>query len=102
VDPSGNAAAEADNRELPPAHGLDHPVVGGAVEAALAQRYPAGVGDDLVEVTHRGVGFACRCRRAGVEWVAPGLDHPTLAGVAEAGEAVRDDPVYACLARGGE
>jgi hypothetical protein len=39
-------------------------------------------------------------RRSRVEWVALDLDHPTRAGVAEAGEALRDDPVYACLARG--
>ena len=50
VDPGDDAAAVADDRELPLAHRLDQPVVGGAVEAAVAQRDPADVGDRLLEV----------------------------------------------------
>ena len=58
VDERDDAAAVADDRELPLAHGLDQPVVGGAVEAAVAKRDPAGVRDRLVEVAHRGVRLA--------------------------------------------
>ena len=43
VDERRDAAALADDRELALAHRLEQPVVGGAVEAAVAQRDPAGV-----------------------------------------------------------
>jgi hypothetical protein len=87
VDERGDAAAITDDRELPLAHGPDQPVVGGAVEAAVAKRDPAGVGDRLVEMTHRRVGLARHGRRGGVERIVLGLDRPALPGVAVTGEA---------------
>src|SRR6266508_3460126 len=99
---SPDGAAVADDRELPLAHWLDHPVVGGAVEAAVAKRDPAGVRDRLVEMGHRGVGLACPCRGVGVERIVLVLDRATLARVAEAGEALGDAPGHAGLARGGQ
>jgi hypothetical protein len=65
VDERHDAAAVADDRELPLAHGLDQAVVVRAVEAAVVKRDSAGVGDCLVEMAHRGVGLARRCRRGG-------------------------------------
>ena len=65
VDERRDAAAVADDRELPLAHRLEQPVVGGAVEAAVAKRDAAGVGDGLVEIAHRRVGLAHRRQRVG-------------------------------------
>jgi hypothetical protein len=102
VDEREDAAAVADDRELPLAHRVDQPVVGGAVEAAVAKRDPAGRGHRLIEMAHGGVGLARGCRRAGVKRVVLGLDRPALARVAHAGEALGDEPHDARLARGGQ
>src|SRR5215218_7749399 len=74
--------------KLPLAHGLEQPVVGSAVEAAVAKRNPTGVGDRLIEMAHRGVGLAGGRDRGGVERIVLGLDRPALACVPEAGEAL--------------
>ena len=67
--------------------GLDQPVVRGSVEAAVAERGPAGLGDRSVEAGHRGIGLLRVRRRAGVERVVLGLHRPALAGVPVRGGA---------------
>ena len=98
MDPRGDAFAVADDREPPFAHEPDQRVIGGAVEAAVAERDPTGVRNRLVEVGHRRVRLLCSRWRVGVERVVFGLDHPTLAGVAVGGEALGDEAVHARLA----
>jgi len=68
VDERCDAAAIADDGELPLVEGFEHPVVGCAVEAAVAQRDSAGCGHGLVERTawgsskSRAIGFAPSAR----------------------------------------
>ena len=62
VDPRPDAAAVADDRELPLADRLDRAVVGGAVEDAVAQRDPAELRDRLVR---DGACAAAVCSRVG-------------------------------------
>ena len=102
MDPRRDAPAVADDRVLPLAHRLDQPVVGGAVEDPVAERDPAGVGDRLLEMAHRGARLARRRDRGGIEGVVLGLDQTALARGPEAGEALRDEPADARLARGRE
>jgi hypothetical protein len=82
------------------AHRLDQPVVGRAIEDAVAKRDPAGVRHDLLEVPHRGHRLARLRGRGGIERVVLGLDRPALALGPEAGEALGDEPVDPRLARG--
>ena len=98
MDEGGDAAAVADDRELPLAHGLDQAVVVGAVEAAVAERDPAGVRDRLVEIAHRGSSFFHACHGGGLEWIVFAGDRATFARIPEAGEALRDEPGHAGLA----
>jgi DNA-binding transcriptional MerR regulator len=85
VDVRPDARAVADDGELARAHGGDETVVGIAVEVAIAQRDPAGGGDRLVEMGHRGDGLAHRGRRIWVERVVLALDRPAGPGVAAEG-----------------
>src|SRR6266705_510201 len=95
VDPREDAATVADDREPPLAHGLDQPVAGAAVEAAVAKSDPTRLRDRLVDMAHRGAGLARRCRGGGVERIVLGLDRPTLARVAVVGEALGDKAAHA-------
>ena len=67
MDEGDDAPAVSDDRVLPLAHRLDQPVVGGAVEGAVAKRDPAGFRDHLVEVAHRGERLARLRGRGGIE-----------------------------------
>ncbi len=99
VDERHEAFAVANDRHEPFAHGLEELVAGVAVEAAVAERDPAGGGNHPVEVGHRG---ERRLGPPGRDWderVVLRLDHPTLHGVAVGGEALGDEPLHARLAR---
>jgi hypothetical protein len=77
------------------------PVVGGAVEGAVAQGDPAEVGDRLLEIGHRGGALVEVLRRRGVERIVLRLDGSALAGVpGEGSNALRHESAYAGLARG--
>jgi hypothetical protein len=98
----GDAPAVADDREPALAHGLDHPVIGRAVEPAVAKGDPTGVGNRLIEIPQRGGGLTHRRHRGRVERVVLGLDRPTHPGVPRAGEALGYEPLDAGAARRGQ
>lgn len=92
----------ADDRELPLAHGLEQRVARGAVEAVVAQRDPAGIADRLVEMAHRGIRLAGRRNRSRVERVVLALDRAALARIAQAREALGQEPAHAGFPSRGE
>ena len=102
MDERENSIAAADDRELPLANRPDPAVVAGAVEAAVAERDPAGVRDDAIEVAHGGIACPRARHRRGVELVLLGLDPTALARVSHTGEALGDEAPNASLACGGE
>jgi hypothetical protein len=102
VDQREHPAAVAHDRELPLAHGLDQPIVFGAVEAAVAKHDPARGRDRLVEIPHRGERLGGAFWRLWIERILLGLHRPALARVPHAGEALGDEAGHACLPCGGQ
>src|SRR6266536_4485971 len=88
--------------KLSGAHSLDESVIAVAVQVAVAQRDPAGVGDHLVQILHRSLGWAHRRHGGRVERILLGLDRSALTRVPVAGEALGDEAVDAGCLRGGE
>ena len=101
VDPGDDAAAVADDRELPLADQVAPAVVGCTVKPSVAQGDPAEVGDGGLEIGHRGEGLGVFA--AGwVERIVLRLHWPAQPGVAVRREALGDESARTDVPGGGD